>query len=144
MPWWVWLLLGFLLLLGEVLTPGGFFLIFFGVGALVVGVIGSLGWVETLWGQWLLFSILSVVSLVSLRRPLLNLIQTSSNKKEIDSLIGETGTALEDLAPSAIGKIELRGAPWTARNMGESLIHSGQRCKVEKREELVLLVRKEL
>ncbi len=43
MVWWAWVLVGFLLLLGEILTPGGFFILFFGVGALVVGALGALG-----------------------------------------------------------------------------------------------------
>jgi membrane protein implicated in regulation of membrane protease activity len=33
MEWWIWILLGLVLLLGEIVTPGGFYILFFGVGA---------------------------------------------------------------------------------------------------------------
>ena len=42
MLWWVWILLGFLLLLAEVLTPGGLYLLFFGVAAILVGLLAGL------------------------------------------------------------------------------------------------------
>src|SRR4029453_3579693 len=50
MDWWIWVLGGLVLLLGEVLTPGGFFVVFFGAGALLggarkpLGVGGGMGW----------------------------------------------------------------------------------------------------
>jgi membrane protein implicated in regulation of membrane protease activity len=143
MPWWGWIVLGFVLLLGELLTPGGFYLFFFGIGALIVGALSGWEWVKTEWIEWLLFSILSTATLLVSRRPLLKALQLPDNKKEVDTLSGETGTALEDVAPGIVGKVELRGAPWSARNIGESPINRGQRCKVESREEFVLLVRKE-
>ncbi len=37
MIWWYWVVLGLLLTGLELATPGGFFVIFFGVGALLVG-----------------------------------------------------------------------------------------------------------
>jgi len=43
MVWWAWVLGGFFLLLGELLTPGGFFIFFFGVGALVTGALAAAG-----------------------------------------------------------------------------------------------------
>jgi membrane protein implicated in regulation of membrane protease activity len=64
MAWWVWLLVGLGLLGFEMLTPGGFFILFFGLGALVVGALAGLGLTEPVWLQWLLFSVLSVGSLL--------------------------------------------------------------------------------
>jgi membrane protein implicated in regulation of membrane protease activity len=37
MDWWIWVVLGLVLLIGEIVTPGGFYLLFFGIGAVVVG-----------------------------------------------------------------------------------------------------------
>ena len=39
MPWWSWLIVGFALLGGEMLAPGGFYLLFLGIGALIVGLL---------------------------------------------------------------------------------------------------------
>ena len=41
--WWHWLVLGLVLLAAELASAGGFYIIFFGVGALVVGVLAALG-----------------------------------------------------------------------------------------------------
>jgi regulator of protease activity HflC (stomatin/prohibitin superfamily) len=35
MGWWIWIVLGLVLLLGELVTPGGFYILFFGVGAII-------------------------------------------------------------------------------------------------------------
>jgi membrane protein implicated in regulation of membrane protease activity len=62
---------------------------------------------------------------------------------EIDSLRNEVATASQDLAPGAIGKAELRGTPWTVRNVGEQPLRAGQRCRVTGKEGLMLFLRGE-
>lgn len=37
--WWHWLVFGLVLVLAEVATAGGFYIIFFGIGAIVVGLL---------------------------------------------------------------------------------------------------------
>jgi membrane protein implicated in regulation of membrane protease activity len=37
MAWWLWALLSLLLLAGEMVTPGSFFILSFGLGAVAVG-----------------------------------------------------------------------------------------------------------
>jgi membrane protein implicated in regulation of membrane protease activity len=56
-------------------------------------------------------------------------------------LVGENALALEDIAPGAIGKVELRGASWTARNTGEQPIQRAERPRVERVEGLTLCIR---
>jgi membrane protein implicated in regulation of membrane protease activity len=63
-----------------------------------------------------------------------------SNHK-VDSLIGETALALEDIAPGDIGKVEMRGASWTAHNAGTQPVHRSERLKVERVEGLTLYIR---
>ena len=41
--WWHWLVLGLLLVLAELATAGGFYVIFFGIAALTVGVLAGFG-----------------------------------------------------------------------------------------------------
>ena len=60
---------------------------------------------------------------------------------KVDSLVGETALALEDIAPGAIGKVELRGASWTAHNAGDQPIQRSERPKVERVEGLTLHIR---
>ena len=56
MIWWYWMLVGLVLLGAEMVTPGGFYILFFGLAALVVGTAAGVGHVQTEWLQWLLFS----------------------------------------------------------------------------------------
>ena len=43
MIWWYWMLVGLVLLGAEMVTPGGFYILFFGLAALVVGTAGRSG-----------------------------------------------------------------------------------------------------
>lgn len=40
-PWWGWFIVGFALLLLELSSPGGFYFLFFGVGAISVGAVAG-------------------------------------------------------------------------------------------------------
>jgi membrane protein implicated in regulation of membrane protease activity len=142
MPWWAWLALGLSLILLELLTPSGFSLMFFGVGALVLGALASLQLPVPLWAEWLLFSGFSIMAMLLFRRPLLTRFRASRQRLAIDSMVGETALALEDLAVGAIGRVELRGTTWNARNFGAHPVARGQRCTVEKIEGLLLWVRR--
>ncbi len=141
MLWWIWVLLGFVLLLAELLTPGGLYLLFFGVAAIVVGLLAGVELTGPPWFQWLLFSALSIIALALFRRPLLRKLRPAGAAVEVDNLVGETALVLEAMAVDAIGKAELRGTSWNARNVGGSSLERGQRCRVEKVEGLLLWVR---
>ena len=141
MIWWYWMLVGFVLLGAEMITPGGFYILFFGLAALVVGGLAGLGLVQAEWLQWLLFSGLAVLSLLVFRGPLLAWIKAQDvETPAVDSMGGETAIPIEDLVPGGIGKAELRGTIWTAHNAGPNLLKKNQRCKVERVEGLTLWI----
>ncbi len=143
MVWWLWVLLGLALVLGELLTPGGFYLIFFGVGALVVGALAAGGVIVSPAVQWLLFSGLSILALALFRRPLIHWLRPHLDGKPVDQLVGETAVVLAALGPGEIGPAELRGAPWRAKNLGALPLAAGARCRVERVDGLLLQVRAE-
>ncbi len=144
MTWWYWLSLGLVLLAVEILTPGGFYLLFFGLAALLVGTIAGLGFVQPAWLQWLLFSLLSIVSVALFRGPLLRLVKSKTRTGDpVDSMVGEAAIVLDDLSPGAIGKAELRGAVWSVRNAGTIPLGKGQRSKVTQVDGLMLLITSE-
>jgi len=142
MPWWAWLLLGMVLLGGEAVAPGGFYLLFFGVGALAVGLLGLFVGPGPVWLQWLLFSALSLGALVLLRPRLLGRLRTPERPVD-DSLVGEVVTVAGRLAPGAAGRGELRGSSWSVVNAGSAPLEDGERVRVERVEGLTLHVRKE-
>jgi inner membrane protein len=141
MIWWYWMLLGLVLLGVEMATPGGFYILFFGLAALAVGTVTGVGLIQEEWLQWMLFSVLAILSLLVFRGPLLARIKTQDKEMPIvDSIVGESAMPLEDLVPSGTGKAELRGTTWTAHNAGPALLKKGQRCKVERVEGLTLWI----
>ena len=138
----MWVLLGFGLMLGEVLTPGGFFFLFFGVGGLVVGLLVWAGVGGPAWFQWALFTVVSLACLVPLRARLLRRVQ-GDGAQPVDSLVGQVAVALEDLAPGQVGKAELRGTAWSARNAGTRVIPRGGRSRVVRVDGLMLWLESE-
>jgi len=141
MIWWYWLLLGLLLLGAEMMTPGGFYILFFGLAALVVGAIAWLELVPGESAQWLLFSGIAVASLLVFRGPLLARINASEAKHpDVDSMTGEIAIPIENLAAGTVGKVELRGTTWSARNAGPTTLTKGQRSKVTGMDGLTLLI----
>jgi hypothetical protein len=142
MAWWIWVLGGLALLVAEVTTPGGFFAVFFGAGAILVGALKGLGWEGPAWAEWLVFTVLSLVSLGLFRKPLMRHFRLSSGKP-VDRLEGETAVVLEDVTPGGVGKAEMRGASWTARTTGSVALAKGCRCRVERVEGLTLWLRAE-
>lgn len=142
MPWWLWVLMGLGLMLLEILTPGGFFVILFGVAAVVVGVLVGLELAGPAWLQWLLFSFLSIVSLLLFRKRLLAKFQFQQpGADKVDTLVGEVVILLDDIPPGEVGKAELRGTAWNTHNDSEQLLRRGQRCRVQRIAGLTLWVR---
>lgn len=141
MSWWMWVILGLLLMAGEILTPGGFYILFFGVGAVVVGLLKLAGLATTLPVEGLIFVAVSVAGLAVFRKPLLKRFRDLTPEMPVDQLTNETAQALEPIAAGALGKVELRGATWTARNLGTEPLAPAQRCSVERVEGLTLYVR---
>lgn len=142
MVWWLWVLLGLALLALEILTPGGFFVLFFGIAALIVGAAVGLGAGGPGWFQGVLFSALSILSLLLFRGPLLTRVNSRERKmSNIDTLVGEVAILLEDLSPGAVGKAELRGSAWNVQNEEERHLRKGQRCRVQRVEGLTLWIR---
>jgi inner membrane protein len=138
MLWWHWIVLGLVLAGLEMASAGGFFIIFFGAGAIVVGM---LTWAELsgpLWVQWLLFSVLSVLSLAFFRNPLLRHMRANLPTEAVDALTSDIATAMDDILPGAVGRAELRGSAWSARNVGAAPLLKGQRCTVRRVDGLML------
>jgi membrane protein implicated in regulation of membrane protease activity len=141
MLWWLWVVLGIGLLVGEMATPGGLFALFFGLSAILVGVFTALGWSGPAWVQWLMFSVLSVGALLVLRGPLQGRLNIKGNRKPVDSFVNELATVTDDIPADGMGKVELRGSTWTGRSTHR--LAKGERCRVERVEGLTFWVRPE-
>jgi membrane protein implicated in regulation of membrane protease activity len=143
LSWWVWLVAGLVLFILEAMSAGGLFLIFFGVGAVLIGLLDLTGIHLSFVMQGLIFVVFSVVSLLLFRKRLLARFQHHMPTGKVDSLVGETAKALHDIPANGIGSAELRGASWTAHNLSDAVIPQSARCRVERVDGLTLHVRGE-
>ena len=107
-----------------------------------MGALAGLGFAGPVWLQVILFSLVSVVTLWLFRERLLKSTQVAT-PYNVDTLIGETAITMEEIPSNGIGKAEMRGTSWNARNVGEKPLTRGERCRVERIEGLTLFVRAE-
>ena len=132
MAWWIWIVAGMILLAGEILTPGGLYLLFFGISAIVIGAIVALEVPLPLWGQGLGFVLLAGLSVVALRRPAQAwLKRDTSNENTGSSIIGAEAVALDTIRPGEDGSVDLNGTVWQAQNNTEWSIPIHSRCYVK-------------
>ncbi len=117
MIWWYWMFLGLALVGAEMASPGGFYLLFFGIAAVMVGALTGLDVITADWLQWLLFSIVAILSLLLLRGPLIHLTQRHP-PQAMDTMIGETAILLDELQPDTPEKPSCV-VPHGARGMSE-------------------------
>jgi len=136
----MWAVLGLVLAALELGTPGGFYLLFFGIGALAVGLLTAVGAISATLPQLLWFSTLSVLASLLFRRRLIEWFTPDTPPTVMNSLVGEIAIALADIEPGTYGKVELRGTAWNAQNSAGATVARGQRCKVERVDGLSLSI----
>jgi membrane protein implicated in regulation of membrane protease activity len=120
------------LLFVELTGAGGFFFVFFGGTAILVGTLVGVGLGGPEWWQWLLFASVSLVSAILFRPRLVHRFRPHSSSADIDSLENQIAIAAEEIAPESTGQVQMRGTTWSARNLGPGNLAKGQRCRVER------------
>ncbi len=130
MPWWAWLVLGFVLLASELASPSGFYLLFAGIGAIIVGLLGLGELSGPPWAQWLLFTLISALSVMLLRSRLTRGFNRADATVD-DSLVGKTVTLTDRIEAGGVGQGEHRGSVWTVQNRGSQALEAGARCTVD-------------
>lgn len=142
MDWWIWIVAGGVLLAAEVVIATDFYLVFLGISAGVVGLLGLFGLHLPAWIQFLLFAALAAILSFLYQRtwkPRL----TVSDREMGPELVGEVAQARTGIAAGARGKVDLRGAAWDAVNDSDREIAAGQFCEVVRVNGLTVHVRPE-
>ena len=140
MLWWHWLVIGLILVALEMAASGGFYVIFFGIAALAIAGLHVLDVAGPVWVQLGLFSIISVGSLLFFRSRLLKWMQIEGPGRDVDSMVGDSAIPLDDIPAGSVGRAEMRGAVWSARNQDSSTLARGQRCTVVKVQQLMIFL----
>ena len=141
MAWWGWCILGAVLLGLELLAVDAqFYLVFAGLAAVLVGLLGLVGLELPVAGQWLMFAVLAVTAMFTLRRPIYAKLMNrpfGNVSTDVDQRVVMT----QELAPGMTCRIEYRGSGWTALNIGDRPIPSGGAARIDSIDGVTLRVR---
>ncbi|HEX8048385.1 NfeD family protein [Rhizobium sp.] len=113
---WSWWVLGLVLLAAELVLPG-FFLIWIGLAAIIVGALSLLLWDSTFWiwqVQWLIFAASAVIVTLLGRHYVYNNSQETDEpflNQRSASLVGRTATLAEPITEGR-GRIRLEDTYW--------------------------------
>jgi len=120
-----------------------FYLVFIGLSAAIVGLLGLFGVDLPSWAQWLVFSALAVAAMLGFRRRLYEMVRNRSGHVEERLTVGDRVVVAARLEPGQSGRVDYRGTSWTARNTGASAIDAGREAVIAEVDGLTLHVRAE-
>lgn len=133
----LWILLGIVFLIAEILTTS-FFIVFFGLAALSIALISSFFFI-TLPTQVIVFASLAFLYILVFRK----LFRKKRSQPITDfsdtSLIGEIGLIQEDIPLSGYGKVVVRDICWKA--VSNTALTRGTKVKIIQQHNLTLEVR---
>ena len=140
MPWWGWMIIGLFLLGSELLIVDvAFYLVFVGIAAILTGTIAAAGIVQEPWAQWMLFSVLAVISMVFFRRRVYQKLRRTSSEYQ-DGLAGSKIRLDESLGPGQSCRQSFRGTNWTITNRGNNRIEAQSEATIDSTEGLTIIV----
>lgn len=138
----IWLIVGILLSVSELIIPG-LVILFFGMSAIIVAGIRWITGLESLPISFLLWSLISIVLVFSLRKMMTKLLPSEVHKGNIDQRIEAIGKEVEVIktcnADSSEGRIRYQGTTWSATTL-EGEIKAGEKATLYHRDNLVWLV----
>jgi inner membrane protein len=138
-PELLWFIIGLVLFVLELVIPG-FFIFFFGLGAWITALVCLIG-DPGINLQIIIFAVISVLSLIGLRRIIQRKFFYSKGNKadEVeDEFTGKEALAVSDFGGQLTGKVEFKGTTWKAESSAE--IKTGQRVIIIEKENFKLIV----
>ena len=139
--WW-WFIAGVALILAEFSVPG-VYICFFGIGAILTGIVAWIFREMPLTLELVLFAFLSVLFLLVCRRfmpkSFRGVVKVDLSDIENDDIADAEAVVVEAIEPDTPGKVEFRGVLWTAR--AERSVAVGERAKIRERRNLTLYLK---
>lgn len=135
----IWLIVGLLMLLAELVSVVLVFA-FFAIGAFLTALLAYVGILPDMDMQILAFSVISVLSLVLLRKHARRLLDNRGKEQEFEEFNGETAMVVKDIPQTGEGKIFYRGTEWIALSFTHHAIEAGSKVVIRKADGIRLLV----
>lgn len=125
---WFWFILGALLVLSEFFATG-IVAIFFGIGAVLVGLATALGFIDSPAEQIVLFAVLSVSALLLAREKIKvwfrgGVSDRWDGDRDLVATRGERAEVIDSFR-DGVGKVRLSGVEWKAECEAECILEPG-------------------
>lgn len=127
---WVWIVTAAVFAVGEMSTPGSFFLAPFAVGALVAAAVSFAG--VSVAASWIVFIVVSICTLVAMR-PLARRLDRDALDHGVGArrLTGSRATVLQDIPGGAeLGMVRIDREEWRAQSSDGTPIPTGSTVRV--------------
>jgi len=126
--WYIWFILGIILLIFEALTPE-FIIGSFALGSFVTAVIAF--FIDDLRIQLLVFAITTIIVLWQIRPLFLNFLDNPEAKTNIDLLVGEKAKVIAKIGPETeTGRVKIGGEDWLAISKTGKIIAENETVKI--------------
>lgn len=136
----IWLVIFVVLIIVEMMTMG-LTTIWFATGAFAAAVFAIFG--VPLWGQLVVFTIVSLLSLLLMRPLAAKWLNTKDHATNMDAVIGKTARVTSDINNlEEKGSAILNGLEWTARSADNELLEEGTVVVVREVQGVKLIVSK--
>jgi membrane protein implicated in regulation of membrane protease activity len=143
--WQIWTVIGVLLLVAEMFTPG-FWLACVAVGAFAAGLVGLLPGVGTT-VETIVFSVTSLLSTVGLRPVLMRRFRIGAAtdlRTNVDALLGKSGVVTERIDGGVrSGRVIVEGENWRGATVDRAVLEPGTRVMVVQVDGTTLMVERE-
>lgn len=134
-----WFAMTLVLLVFEASTLG-LMCIWFAAGALVTAIVSL--YVDIIWVQWLIFALVSGLSLILVRPLIADKLNSRLEKTNIESIVGMRGRVditIDNF--NGTGEVTVKGQPWTALSASDNkVIEKGALVRVKEIQGVKLIV----
>lgn len=137
---WIWAGVFLVTLILEIITVD-LVSIFFTVGSLVAFILALCGVGTNI--QIIVFLIVSIILLASLRAIFMKLLKNNKEKTNIDSVIGTVHTLQKAIQEEEAGELKLNGIVWRAISQNNETIDAGEKVQIVEVQGNKLIVKKE-
>jgi membrane protein implicated in regulation of membrane protease activity len=138
--WWAWMVLAAVFIIGEILTAG-FFLMCFGVGAIVAGLLALLG-ANMIW-QLMIFIVVSLILFLVSRKFADRVSKEQPPGIGADRFVGKICIVLEQIDNHKnTGRVRMDREEWRTESDGDEVIPAGSKVVVTRLDGSHLVVRK--
>lgn len=129
-PWHVWIILGIVFTIIEILDPA-FFFIALGIGAIITGLLSLIPFIEgSIPLQIILFAVFSFVAFLFTRRLGKRVLRNTGGETNVFALKGKMGFITKAIPAEGKGYVKIGGEEWVAVAQDASVIEANAKVTV--------------